>query len=210
MSLTLLETSDADLIQQIRHHPGKASGAFRQLLKKYQNPVYFYIYRLCREEQSAAELTQEVFFQCYRKLDLFDERRPFKPWLFRIATNITLSALRRQRPTVSLSALQEEPTWKEPVSLIQEDHATTVDQQLHNQETIEAIQQALGRLDPKYRSVLLLRYNEELSYEEMAESLKVPLNTVRTWLKRAREALKKSVQQAGLESLTLECKENLQ
>ncbi|MBY0450362.1 MAG: RNA polymerase sigma factor [Cyanobacteria bacterium] len=209
MSLTLLELTDGDLIQQIRHHPGKASGAFRQLLTRYQTPVYHYIYRLCREESWAAELTQDVFLQCYRKLDLFDEHRTFKPWLFRIATNITLSALRKQRPTVSLSALQEEPTWKEPVSLIQEDHASTVDQKMQNQETIEVIQQALSQLDPKYRSVLLLRYNEDFSYEEMAESLKVPLNTVRTWLKRAREALKKSVNKAGLISLSLECQENI-
>ena len=195
MALTLLELADVDLIEQIRYQPAKASAAFRQLLCRYQTAVYHYIGRICRDESLAAELTQEVFIQCYRKLDLFDQRRAFKPWLFRIATNITISALRKQRPTVSLTALQEEVTWREPVSLIQEDHANHVDQHMENQETIKAIQKALNKLDPKYRTVLLLRYNEDFSYEEIAETMTVPLNTVRTWVKRSREALKQSLRQ---------------
>lgn len=164
--------------------------AFRELVDEYGGLVYNFIRRMTQNPEMADDLTQEVFVKAYRKLDSFDRARPFKPWLLRIASNTAISELRRRNRVVSITMMEEDnPVFEVQDTSEMADTARIVEEKLSSQ----VILQAISALDPRYRQVLLLRYKEQLSYEEIAEATGTPLNTVRTWLKRGREALRQQV-----------------
>jgi RNA polymerase sigma-70 factor (ECF subfamily) len=138
-------------------------------------------------------MAQEAFVKVYSNLKSFDRARPFKPWLLRIASNAAISELRRQSKVVSLNAMEEEGAWHEADFQQTEDTLTSLERQLSGEE----VAKAMAKLDEKYRSVLLLRYQQDLRYEEIAESLELPLNTVRTRIKRGLEKLKATIQEGS-------------
>jgi RNA polymerase sigma-70 factor (ECF subfamily) len=184
-----VQLDESELIASAANGDAKA---FRLLVNRYLPLVYNYLFRMTQNHELSEEMAQEAFVKAYRNLKSFDRSRAFKPWLLRIATNATLSELRKQKKVVSLNAMEEEGTFQET------DYQTTEDItiQLERQLSQEEVQQAMEQLPSKYRQVLLLRYQQELSYEEIAETMQTPLNTVRTWLKRGLEKLKQSVQEA--------------
>lgn len=190
MTVVSLVHSDATLIAQVK--AGNQRG-FRDLVNRYVSLVYAYIYRMTQNAELSDEMTQDVFVKVHKYLHTFDETRPFKPWLLRIAANTTMSALRKQKKTVSLDALQEETPGKEWGADTQPGNDPS-----HLAEVRDLSQQVLAgmqTLAPNYRQVLLLRYSEALSYEEIAQTLEVPVNTIRTWIKRGREKLKAHVKE---------------
>jgi RNA polymerase sigma-70 factor (ECF subfamily) len=165
--------------------------AFRVLVNQYLPLVYNYLFRMTQNHELSEEMAQEAFVKAYQNLKTFDRTRAFKPWLLRIATNATLSELRKQKKVVSLNALEEEGGFNEA------DHQSTEDItiQLERQLTHDEVQQAMTQLAPKYRQALLMRYQQEMSYEEIADAMQIPLNTTRTWLKRGLEKLKQAVKE---------------
>ncbi len=189
------DTTDAELIALTLAGQDKA---FRHLVNRYVTLVFNVIYRMTGNHELSEEMTQETFVKAYNHLQSFDRARPFRPWLLRIATNSTVTALRKQSKVVSLSAMLEENTWNEadyqermldypPV----EDTLSRLERKLSSEEVMKV----LATLDEKYRQVLVLRYTQDLSYEEIAETLNIPLNTVRTWIKRGLERLKSQVKE---------------
>ncbi|MDX2086086.1 MAG: RNA polymerase sigma factor [Candidatus Melainabacteria bacterium] len=167
---------------------------FRQVVQAWHAPVYRYLYRLTQNPDLSDELTQEVFLKVYQHRQRFQAGRPFRPWIFRIASNTLASAMRKKAIAVtSLDALQETGAWAEPPQPGSETTGPV-------EEAPVDIQQALQTLEDKYQQVLLLRYQQDCSYEEIANSLAVPINTVRTWIKRGLEKLKQAalLQQPGL------------
>ncbi len=189
MTVTANTTISRDAERILRTIAGEEK-AFRELVDEYGGLVYNFIFKMTRNPEMADDLTQEIFVKAYRKLDSFDRTRPFRPWLLRIASNTTFSELRRRNKVVSISTLEEE----NPVFEVQDtsetaDTARIVEERLSSRLVLDAI----SALDPRYRQVLLLRYREQLSYEEIAEVTGAPLNTIRTWLRRGREALRQQV-----------------
>lgn len=195
MALLTLTRSDSELIN--RSVSGDAK-AFRELVNRYSSLVYNYIYRMTQNVELTNDMTQEVFLKAHKHLRTFDANRPFKPWILRVASNTTLSELRRKSGNVvSLDALQEDAPGKEwggetPESKNPANEAET-------REMSKMVLQVLDQLEPNYRQALLLRYTEELSYEEISQAMEVPLNTVRTWIKRGRDKLKTLVLQKVIE-----------
>ena len=165
--------------------------AFRDLMTRYLALVFNFIYRMTHNHELAEEMTQETFVKAYNHLKTFDQARPFKPWLLRIASNTTVTALRKQSKVVSLNAMMEEGSWNEAEHQTGEDIPTRLEHKLSNEELMKV----LGQMDEKYRQVLILRYTHDLSYDEIAESLNIPLNTVRTWIKRGLDRLKAQVKE---------------
>ncbi len=182
--MTVILEHDQTLVQQTLKGE---KNAFKRLIERYSKLIYNHIYRMSGSWEMADELTQEVFVKVYQKLDTFDSTKPFKPWLMRIASNTTLSEFRKRSKVVSLDALKENGYWKEPNSA--PDTSALVETRLSTQ----AVLMLMQSLEAKYREVLLLRYKEELSYEEIADAMNTPVNTVRTWLKRGRDRLKKEM-----------------
>lgn len=163
--------------------------AARELVRRYERPVYNLIERLVRERAVAEELTQDAFLKIFRALHTFDPRLRLSAWILRIAHNTALDYLRRLRPPmVSLDAEPEEGTLRLDERLADE-RALLPDRLYERQQMVAAIDRALRTLRPEYRAVLVLRYQEGLDYDEIATIVERPLGTVKTFLHRARRAL---------------------
>lgn len=186
-----LQPGDAEWIERaVRGDPK----AFSYLVNRYLPLVYNYLYRMTQNHEVSEEMAQEAFVKAYQNLKNFDQTRSFKPWILRIASNAAISQIRKQSRLVSLNALEEEGAWGEAEHQSAEDVMTQLERKLSTEEVLKA----MGNLDDKYRQALLLRYQQELSYEEIAEALSIPLNTVRTWIKRGMDKLRNEVKEMAL------------
>lgn len=190
-STTALQPGDAELIERAVTGDQKA---FSQLVNRYLPLVFNYLYRMTQNHEVSEEMAQEAFVKAYQNLKSFDRSRSFKPWILRIASNAAITQLRKQSRVVSLNALEEEGAWGEAEHQTSEDIVVQLERKLSSQEVL----QALENLDEKYRQVILLRYQQELSYEEISQALNIPLNTVRTWIKRGMDKLRNEVKEMAL------------
>ncbi len=170
-----MNASDDDLIAQARQGPQE----YRALVERYQVRIYNLIYRMVGNPQDAEDLALEVFWRFYRSLDRFQAGAPVYPYLYRIATNLCLTHLKARRTLA-------EPLLDADLVPAPEGHPE-VEQQRREQEA--ALGGAIQSLPPRLRAALLLRHVEDLSYQEIAAALEVPLGTVKTWLFRARQTL---------------------
>lgn len=198
MNLTLLPKTDEELIRRAKSQDARA---FRELMNRYLKIVYSFVYRMVNQSELAEDMTQEIFVKVYQNLGSFDSARPFKPWLMRIASNHTLSALRKKaNQVVSLDALQDDQPAREWAGTV--DRGSQPEEIIERQDKTARVALAIQEMDPNYRQALLLRFQHDLSYEEIAGAMKVPVNTVRTWLKRGRDKLKQKIQQQYEEGLS--------
>lgn len=158
--------------------------AFSRLMSVYERPIFNYIYRMVDNRPDSEDLTQEVFIKVFKHLGSYNVDRPFRPWLYTIATRTVYDWLRKRQ--------------RRPESLILDDpeaHFETIDP-VDTYAVIEAkldLDRGLARLKPIYQTVLLLFYQQQLAYEEIAAVLGVPINTVKTYLHRAKAALRLSL-----------------
>ena len=170
--------------------------AFRELLQRYERPVFSLVYRMVRDRALAEDLTQETFIRAFRAIGKYNPSYKFSSWIFKIAHNLTIDHLRRKRiDTVSLQgsrhALTEEAQARtQPVV---ESTYERPDAYVENKELGGEIEAAIGRLRPHYRTVTLLRHVEGYSYNEIAEIMDLPLGTVKTYIHRARLELKEAL-----------------
>jgi RNA polymerase sigma-70 factor (ECF subfamily) len=160
--------------------------AFSLLVQRYQRRVFNLVFRMLQNYDEACEITQETFLAAWQGLPAFRGEARFTTWLYRIAYNCSLKQLEaRKRDQVLQAALQSEQ------ALEDENHHAHRLRQLDNQ---ELVQEQLSQLPPKYRAVLILRHLQDMTYEEMAEVLTVPIGTIKTHLFRARNLLKERLQ----------------
>ncbi len=177
---------DADLIRRCLAGDQRAC---RDLVQRYQRPVFSVLMRVVRSPQDAEDLTQETFVRMFRALDRYDIERPFTAWLFTIATRLGIDHLRRRRvKTVSLTV--SEPGSTEERTLDVEDTRLRPDEVAVHAEEETWASELIQSLPEHYRIVVLLRHQQDLSYEEIAEALGVPLGTVKARIPRARALLK--------------------
>lgn len=189
--IATLQPADAELVELALRGDQKA---FSKLVNRYLSLVYNYLFRMTQNHEVSEEMAQEAFVKAYQNLKGFDRARSFKPWILRIASNAAISHLRKQSRVVSLNALEEEGHWGEAEHQTSEDVVVQLERKLSTEEVLKA----LGHLDEKYRQAILLRYQQELSYEEIAQALNTPLNTIRTWIKRGMDKLKNEVKEMAL------------
>jgi RNA polymerase sigma-70 factor (ECF subfamily) len=153
--------------------------AFTQLVKKYQRPIYAALRRLVRQHEDADDLTQECFVRAFQHLREFDLHRSFYPWLYRIGINLAISFMRKRKWRSAVDSVDVFPTAEGNPQV----HAET-------QEFYQALENAIAKLPAEQRSILLLRTREDMSYQEMSETLGIELGTVMSRLARAREKLR--------------------
>lgn len=159
--------------------------ALNELFHRYEGRVYGLCFQMVRHREDALDLSQEVFLRALRALPSFDPNRPFFPWLKRIAINTCLNHMRRNEKFF----LDPE----ERQAAVRETAACSVEKAVEDAELRDIIQRSLDHLPPVLRVVLVLRHYESLSYKEVAETTGLPLGTVKTYLYRAREILKKEL-----------------
>lgn len=149
--------------------------------------------RVVRRAEDAEDLVQETFVKVFRALDRYDVERPFSAWIFTIASRLAIDHLRRRRvQTVSLSV--SDPGSGEERTMDVEDTGLKPDEITSNREEESATSQLIDSLPEHYRIVVLLRHQQELSYEEIAEALNLSLGTVKARIHRARALLKDRIQ----------------
>ena len=151
--------------------------AFGELVTCYQTGVFNVCYRLLHERDEAEDLAQETFMRAYDRLHIFDLDREFGPWIRRIAANLCLNYLESRKVTVQLDEERDADESQRP------------EKQVEVQERSAQIRAALLSLPPHYRVVIELRHYQELSYDEIASELKIPLSDVKSHLFRARKLL---------------------
>ena len=174
----------ADL-KLIRRCKRGEEAAFQEVLQRYRGPVYNLCWRMTRNDEDARDLGQEVFIKVFSLLDRYDEQYAFSSWLFRIATNHCIDHLRRQRLRF-LSIERDGSADEEDTEMQLPSDDPQPDVVMERREALEKLEEVIGELPPHYRAITLLRHDQQLSYEEIAETLQLPLGTVKARIHRAR------------------------
>jgi RNA polymerase sigma-70 factor (ECF subfamily) len=183
--------SDQDVIERARE--GRES-AFRELIRRYERPVFSLIYRLVRDRERAEDLSQDTFIKVLNALDRYDPAFKFSSWIFKIAHNTALDFLRRKEPeTLSIdgSPHASSPGELESSTLTPVSTHETPDDFASSREIGSHIERAIAKLRFEYRTAILLCHVEGRPYEEVAQIMDVPLGTVKTYIHRARNELRR-------------------
>lgn len=161
---------------------------FTELVSRYEKRIVNYVYRVTHRWEEAHDLSQEIFTKVYLALDRYDPKFQFSTWIFRIAQNAAIDALRKKSvPEVSLTRSEDDADGKEWEFA---DPGVSPYRDLKNKRLAVAIDVAVAKLPADYRELIQLRHFGELSYEEIASLLELPLGTVKNKLFRARNLLK--------------------
>lgn len=162
--------------------------AFASVVKAFQQKIFGLCWQYLREDQSARDAAADIFCQAYAHFEQFDSRRSFAPWLLTIATNHLLQIKRREK--------RRGPQGEWPQTDPSLDGMSPEDELLKVTDS-EQLEAALGRIPDRYRLVLHLRYYEDLSYEEIAEMMGAPVNTVGSLVLRAKGLMRKELAHLG-------------
>ncbi len=189
-SLDLIHSTDHELVTFARSGSEKA---YRELLDRYQRPVFSLVYRMVRDRELAEDLAQETFVKVFNHLESYNPKYKFSSWIFKIASNLSIDHLRKKTPElVSLDGSRNARTSEEAessrITIASSDQ--TPDQHLEAKELGGEIELAIGQLRSEYRTAIVLRHIEGRPYEEIAEIMEVPLGTVKTYIHRARSELR--------------------
>jgi RNA polymerase sigma-70 factor (ECF subfamily) len=186
----LASLSDQQIVLLAR--AGKEA-AYRELLDRYERPVFSLIYRMVRDRAGAEDLTQETFVKVLNALDSYRPEYKFSSWIFKIANNAAIDHLRRRElDTLSLEGAPDAVTVErqEATALQLRDRSESPLEEMEARELGSHIEQAIAQLRPEYRTCIMLRHVEGRAYEEIAEILGLPLGTVKTYIHRARAELR--------------------
>jgi RNA polymerase sigma-70 factor (ECF subfamily) len=167
----------------------RSPGAFDALVKRYIGPIYRYLLHLTRDASAAEDLTQDAFFKAWKNLWRFDQKRSVKAWLFAIARNTAFDYFKKKQPVV-FSALANEETGEFADTI--PDESPLPSQVFERQEEAADLDAALAQLPLKARSVVILHNTEDMTFQEIAESMDEPLNTVKSRYRRALALLRQA------------------
>jgi RNA polymerase sigma-70 factor (ECF subfamily) len=176
------EDDDATLVRRCREGDRTA---FEQLVMRYQKPVFNAALRLLRDPEDARDVTQTTFLKVYEHIGHYNPSFKFYSWIYRIAINESLNALGSRKPCEGFSGEEA-------------DAAPGPERQLEGQQTGRAIEEALMRIKPELRTVIVLRHFMHLSYQDMGDILLLPEKTVKSRLYSARQLLRDRLLQGGV------------
>ena len=191
--LELENLPDADVVALAQQ--GRED-AFREIIRRYERPVFSLVFRMVRDRETAEDLSQDAFIRVLNHLDKYRSEFKLSSWLFKIANNVAIDHLRkRQLDTISMHG-------SPPASTASDIEATSIDLESGGENALDEIEakelgaeieRAIAKLRPEYRSCIMLRHVEGRSYEEIAATLDLPLGTVKTYIHRARHELRESL-----------------
>ncbi|MFI5210593.1 MAG: RNA polymerase sigma factor [Gemmatimonadales bacterium] len=186
----LAAATDQEVVEQAK---AGREAAYRELIRRYERPVFSLVYRMVRDREAAEDLAQETFIKTLNAIGTYRPEFKFSSWIFKIANNAAIDHLRKRGlDTLSIDGAPDAvtPDAIEATTLQVSDRRETPLQELEARELGGAIEAAIARLRPEYRSCILLRHVDGRPYEEIAEMLDLPLGTVKTYIHRARHELR--------------------
>ncbi|MFI2859258.1 RNA polymerase sigma factor SigW [Paenibacillus sp. JSM ZJ436] len=167
--------------------------AFAELLELYKDKIFHLAYRMLYNRHEAEDVVQETFLRVYKNLDRYDEKQKFSTWVYRIATNLCIDRLRKRKPSYSLDAEMSEQEGTDGYSMLPSQDPS-VESEVLLSETQQIIHQAMATLPAKYKSIMILRYIQDLSLQEISDVLDLPVTTIKTRVHRGREFLRKKLE----------------
>ena len=189
----LRDATDQEVVAQARL--GREA-AYRELVRRYERPIFSLIYRMVRNRELAEDLAQETFVKALKAVGSYRPEYKFSSWIFKIANNAAIDHLRkRELATLSIEGSPHAvtPDAMEATALQISGRLPGPLEELEARELGGAIEEAIGGLRPEYRACILLRHVEGRPYEEIAEMLGLPLGTVKTYIHRARHELREAL-----------------
>ena len=182
-------------VELVRGALNGSEHAFRDIVLRYQRPVFGLIARVVRDPGRAEELAQDTFVKAFRALHTYDVQRKFSAWLLTIAHHVAIDEVRKGAlGTVSFDELSEPDG---PTIQFADTKGASPAAVAERTELASALKIAIGKLRPEYREVVTLRYEQELEYDEIAEITGLPLGTVKSSLFRARKELAAEMEAMG-------------
>jgi RNA polymerase sigma-70 factor (ECF subfamily) len=170
--------------------------AYKELLHRYRRSVYSISFRMIGHREEARDLAQEVFIRAFRSLHRYDPSRPFSSWIFKITSNLCIDYYRRKRhSTISLQESFEGEDDRPRIELVDPNPAP--DEELFSKTRSAHLDVLLRSLPPRYRVVVVLRHKEEMSYDEIAAELDIPVGTVKARLHRAHRILRQKLDEGS-------------
>ena len=190
-------TKEEDLGLIERAKKGDES-AFRMLLRKYERSVFTICLRMVRNREEAEDLAQEAFVKVFSMLERYNSTYAFSSWLFKITSNLCIDSLRKRRIK---GVPIDEPEQSDNGEYVRQYESAEDDPEMTTikKERAGYLMQAIDNLPPHYKLMVILRHQEGLSYEEIAASVGVPLGTVKARIHRARQMLRKLLEETGFE-----------
>lgn len=184
-------SSDHALIEATKNGD---EAAFAEIVRRYRNPITNYLYRFLNDYEEAVDLSQETFVRVYFAIDRYHTGFAFSTYIYRIATNLAISEIRKRkrRTILSLTGLFQTDA-EDPVEFQPPDVRSLPDADLVENEQSQVIARAIATLPPKYRVPVVLRDIEGKSYDEIAAILELGLGTTKSRISRARALLKEKL-----------------
>ena len=168
--------------------------AFKELLNRHLKHVYNFIYRLCGNAEESKDITQDTFLKVWKNLKKYNPDFSFNTWIISIARNTTIDWLRKKRPLM-FSDFDKDDEIKDFKDTIQ-DTEPLQDELFEREETKKKMEEILMQISIQKRTILLMHINEHMTFEEMAQILKKPMNTIKSQYRRALIELKKILDSA--------------
>ena len=187
-------------VELVRGALDGAESAFREIVQRYQRPIYGLIVRMVRDPARAEELAQDTFVKAFRALHTYDVQRKFSAWLLTIAHHVAIDELRKG--SLATEPLEQPTVDGERIREFADTAAATPALLAERAELASVLQRAIGRLRPEYREVVSLRYERELDYDEIVEITGLPMGTVKSSLHRARKELAEHLENLGWSATT--------
>jgi RNA polymerase sigma-70 factor (ECF subfamily) len=176
----MTDNHELAIIEEVR---GGNADHYRFLVERYHKGLVQHLFNITRDGHSAEDLAQDAFIKAYEKLAQYNADYAFSTWLYKIADNMAYRQIKQLKPATDINDIQE---------MIADDQPTA-GEQVDKEKDKTAVHRAIGTLPLDYRQVITLYYFDNCSYEEIAEIVERPIGTVRTWLFRAKDQLKKEL-----------------
>lgn len=173
--------------------------AFNLIVKRYQTRLYNFLYRYTRNHEDTEDLVQETFLRVYRSRNAYEPIARFSTWMFTIAGNLMRTQFRKKSRMQTWSIDDDEQEYGSYFELASPDE--TPDEQIHSEMTVRLINDAFNSMPDEYSELLDLRENKELSYEEIAEAVNLPMGTVKSRINRGRQKVQNKIRNLNDESL---------
>lgn len=185
------EISKAEDIKHINEAIKGNQDAYAWLMRKYRGPIKNLIFKMVSQKEEIDDLLQEVFIKAFNSLENYNQEFAFSTWIYRIAINNTIDYLRKKKLDTFSIDVEKDDDDDSPSRFELPDTTYAADAKIILEQRQQIINEAINSLPEKYKKIIELRHKEELSYEEIAEILKLPIGTVKAHLFRARELLNK-------------------
>lgn len=178
-----MELNEIGLIKKAKYGDIEA---FAHIINIYKNKIFSICYRMLGNKEEAEDISQETFLKVYSNLEKYNEKYKFSTWIYKVATNLCIDRIRKRKPIYSLDSDWDNDEAIDWYSIIA-DKGKTPEEVLIDNEQSNLVQEIFIRLPIKYRTIMTLRYVNELSLQEISEVVGLPTSTVKTRLHRGRE-----------------------